>query len=86
LILPIAHGIRNEVVEELEKREEMCLLKGKEKRKYSLKRRYREQYSTISREYPDIPTIQSLNAVVVRRDRGDLAVPDPPGSPLQDHR
>ncbi len=50
----------------------MCLLKErKEKSKEFLLRRLYEQYRIFDATHPNVPSISSLNALVVGRDHAD---------------
>jgi len=69
-----AHGLRNEVVEEFEKRKEMCFLRRKEKREYFLLRRHYEQYRIFCDKYPDLARISAINSVVVGRGSNSRAL------------
>jgi len=67
----IAHAMRNERRTHREQKEiKMCLVEKKEATTFSQGGTY-EQYRRWIRAYPDLFRIQSLNAFVVRRSRGD---------------
>jgi hypothetical protein len=66
--------LRNEVVEEVEKRKEMCLLRRKEKREYFLLRRLYEQYRIFCGKYPDLARISPINSVVDGRGSNSRAL------------
>ncbi len=80
-----AHAMRNERRPCSEQRSrKMCLAEKKEATTFSQGGTY-EQYRRWIRAYPDLFRIQSLNAVVVRRSRGDDGPSSQTRGSEQDH-